>query len=59
MNAQILKPVYQMNGRCEYPINASLPSFACVEFGFKSLLDDPHHLYLPTSAIRELNLPPL
>jgi len=30
-----------------------------LKFGFKLLLDDPHHLYLPMSAIRALKLPPL
>jgi hypothetical protein len=28
-----------------------------LKFGFKPLLDDPHHLYLPTQIIRTLNLP--
>ena len=29
-----------------------------LKFGFTLLLDDPHHLYLPMSAIRALKLPP-
>lgn len=29
------------------------------KYGFLSLQDDPHHLFLPMQVIRKLNLPPL
>lgn len=30
-----------------------------LKYGFVSLLDDPHHLFLPMQVIRQLELPPL
>ena len=39
-------------------INESAMTFY-KRFGFVTLADDPHHLFLPMSIIRKLRLPPL
>jgi len=39
-------------------INEAAKSFYG-RYGFLSLSDDPHHLFLPMSIVRKLQLPPL
>ncbi|MDP1561972.1 MAG: GNAT family N-acetyltransferase [Pirellulaceae bacterium] len=39
-------------------LNESARNFY-LKFGFRSLLDDPNHLFLPMHEIRKLKLPPL